>query len=264
MRPNRSVLPHFAPFETNVNDKENPIRFTVQGLRLSGVLHLPENPPTAVVIGCHGLLADKNSPKQIALARVANAIGMAYFRFDHRGRGESQGDFETVTTVENRKLDLLAAVETIKRKLGARIPVGLFGSSLGGTICLTTARHVSPFSIVTLAAPIRSRTIRLPEGSPESLVNEIDAKRLTFDVTAQVNSVDHLLVIHGSDDETVPLENAHFLFQMARNPKKKLILQGGDHRISDVRQQETFIAQSVDWFQRCFKSFSGANSRRSQ
>ncbi len=245
-----------------MNGKEGSIQFTAQGLRLSGVLHLPDKSPKAVVIGCHGLLADKNSPKQIALARAVNAIDMAYFRFDHRGRGESQGDFETVTTVGNRMCDLLAAVETMKKTFGAMMPIGLFGSSLGGTVCLTTARHVSPFSIVTLAAPIRSRTIRLPEGSPESLVNEIDAKRLTFDVTAQLNAIDHLLIIHGGDDETVPVENAHFLFQMAIDPKKKMILNGGDHRISDIDQQEIFIAESVDWFERCFKSFSDANSRR--
>lgn len=264
MRPNRSVLSYPLPIEKNVNHIEKPIQFWVHGLRLSGILHLPKDPPKAVVIGCHGLFADKNSPKQIALARAVNAIDMAYFRFDHQGRGESQGDFEKVTTVENRKSDLLAAVEMMKRTLGDVIPIGLFGSSLGGTICLTAARHVTPFSIVTIAAPIRSRTIRLPEASPESLVDEIDAQRLTFDITAQADSINRLLIIHGSDDETVPVENAHSLFLMAGDPKKKMILKGGDHRISDVDQQETFIAESVDWFEQCFKSFSGANSRQSE
>lgn len=76
------------------------IQFAADGFRLKGTLHLPaaDNPP--VVIGCHGLLSDRSSPKQIALAEACNALGLAFFRFDHRGCGESTGRLEAVTSLE--------------------------------------------------------------------------------------------------------------------------------------------------------------------
>jgi alpha-beta hydrolase superfamily lysophospholipase len=229
----------------------HPVAFVAHGLSLSGVLHLPDPAPWAVIVGCHGLMADKNSPKQIALARGCSAAGMAYFRFDHRGCGQSEGVFESDTTLENRKSDLVAAVQAIHNRLGQTIPVGLFGSSLGGTVCLTAATDISPFATVTLAAPVHSRSIRLPEDSPQSLKNEIFRRRLTFDITAAIASIGHILVIHGSRDATVPVENAHTIYRLACDPKKKLILRGGDHRVSSAAHQKKFLQAAVQWFADC-------------
>ena len=166
--------------------KQRSIEFVADGLNLSGVLHLPASQPLAVIVGCHGLMADKNSPKQIELARSSTDIGMAYFRFDHRGCGQSDGVFNRDTTLENRKSDLSAAVHAVQEAFGKTMPVGLFGSSLGGTVCLATAFKLAPFAIVTLAAPVKSRTIHMPEGSPESLKHEIGSYGLTFDIVAEI------------------------------------------------------------------------------
>ena len=77
--------------------------FLADGLKLYGVLHLPDCPPKALIVGCHGLMSDKASPKQVELARRCVNWGAAYFRFDHRGCGESEGRFEADTTVGNRR-----------------------------------------------------------------------------------------------------------------------------------------------------------------
>ena len=64
--------------------------------------------PAPLVVGCHGLLSDRRSPKQTALAGACQRQGMAYFRFDHRGCGESEGRLEEHTTLEARCSDLLS------------------------------------------------------------------------------------------------------------------------------------------------------------
>jgi alpha-beta hydrolase superfamily lysophospholipase len=194
-------------------------------------------------------MADKNSPKQIALARGCAAIGMAYLRFDHRGCGNSEGIFEIDTTLENRTSDLMAAVRSVKHAFGNTIPIGLFGSSLGGTVCLTTARSLSPFAMVSLAAPIQSRSIQLPPNSPGSLKNELIKNRLTFNITDAIDAIHHILIIHGSSDDTVAVENAHRIFSLARNPKELLILEHADHRISKRSHQECVLQRSVKWFE---------------
>jgi alpha-beta hydrolase superfamily lysophospholipase len=234
------------------NNRQRSIIFIAEGLELSGVLHLPAGQPTAVIVGCHGLMADKNSPKQIELARGCTDIGMAYFRFDHRGCGQSDGVFNRDTTLENRISDLTAAVHTVQETFGKTMPVGLFGSSLGGTVCLATAFKLVPFAIVTLAAPVKSRSIRMPESSPESLKQEIGSTGLTFDIAAEMAAIHHILVVHGSDDETVPVENAGTIFELAGKPKKRLLLDGGDHRISNTALQKQFIQATVQWFKDCY------------
>lgn len=232
---------------------EQSISFVADGLKLSGVLHLPSREPLAVVVGCHGLMADKHSPKQIELARGCTAVGMAYFRFDHRGCGESEGDFEIDTTLENRKSDLMAAVHAAKHTFGKNMPLGLFGSSLGGTVCLTAARSLSPFAIVTLAAPVHNRSIHIPEDSPESLINELVKNRMTFNITDTMGSIHDILIIHGSSDATVPVENAHTIYRMANDPKRKMIVEGGDHRLSKRSHQENLMRKTVQWFSDCYQ-----------
>jgi alpha-beta hydrolase superfamily lysophospholipase len=218
------------------------------GLTLSGILHLPPTPPSAVIIGCHGLLSDKNSPKQIELANRCVAEKIGYLRFDHRGCGQSGGVFEKDTTLKNRKADLLAAVRSVHQYLGKEVPIGLFGSSLGGSVCLTVLDCVSPFAVVTLAAPVQSQSIRLPDASPSSLIKEMMQSHLAFDLRGKLKTAHHLLILHGTEDETVPVENAHILFSAAEEPKKLILLEGADHRISDEGKQKEFLGESVRWW----------------
>ena len=232
---------------------EHQISFNVDELRLSGVLHLPDHLPVALIIGVHGLMADKNSPKQIALAKHVTAIKMAYFRFDHRGCGESEGAFNEQTTLGNRRSDLIAAIQAARKIVGETIPIGLFGSSLGGTICLTAAKRVDPFAIVTLAAPVRSRSIQLPTNSPDSLRDELVGDLLSFDIKKEIENIHHILVIHGSADETVPSENADIIYRLSSHPKKQIFLENGDHRISNPLHQQRFIETAIRWFTKSYK-----------
>lgn len=232
------------------------IRFLADGIRLSGVLHAPACQPQAVIIGCHGLMADKMSPKQIDLAKRCTAASMAYFRFDHRGCGESGGDFECDTTLGNRIADLKSAFHRVRSELGDAIPVGLFGSSLGGTVCLAAAGEIKPFAIVTLAAPVSSRAIRMPPDTPQALRDDVFQHRMSFDIAEILARVHHMLVIHGSADETVSVENAHTIHRLAHNPKRLLILEGGDHRITDAALQKTYMHEVLGWFAACIPSGS--------
>ena len=232
---------------------EQKINFKIDGLNLSGVLHYPENTPTALIIGVHGLMADKNSPKQIALAECINALKMAYLRFDHRGCGQSEGSFNEQTTLENRRSDLIAAIQAAQNIVGKTIPIGLFGSSLGGTICLTAAKQVTPFAMVTLAAPVRSRSIELPADSPQSLKSEIIGNQLRFDIKEKIYNIHHILIIHGSADEIVPIENADTIYHLSSQPKKQIVLENGDHRVSHPLHQQQFLDAATNWFFNCYQ-----------
>ncbi len=226
------------------------IQFGADGFLLRGTLHLPaaDNPP--VVIGCHGLLSDRRSPKQIALAEACNALGLAFFRFDHRGCGESAGKLEAVTSLEGRASDLRHAIRLLEASPGLAKRIGLFGSSMGGAVCLRVASEREVAAIVTFAAPVRSRPLtrpgRGPEASPErrrmaSLLRE------GFDLGGALGRVRNILVVHGEADDLVPLSHAHEIFDHAGEPKRLLVQQGGDHLMRDAAHQAEFIRAASRW-----------------
>jgi fermentation-respiration switch protein FrsA (DUF1100 family) len=155
--------------------------------------------------------------------------------------------------LDNRQSDLVAAVGVVERTLGKATPIGLFGSSFGGTVCITASFRIVPFAMVTLAAPILSRSIRMPDDSPQSLKNELFRDRLDFNITSHLAAIDHILVVHGSHDETVGVESAHTIYRLARAPKKRLILDRGDHRISDRSHQRRYMRKTIDWLLDCYQ-----------
>ena len=138
---------------------EHIIRFMSDGHRLAGTLHLPDQRHPPVIIGCHGLLADRRSPKQVALAKALNRIGLAYFRFDHRGCGDSQGDIEAAGLLAARRRDLDHAIGAMQSHADTGPVAGLFGSSFGGTVAMTTGIENPVPAIITYASPVHSGTI---------------------------------------------------------------------------------------------------------
>ena len=220
------------------------LEFTSGGYTLIGTLHLPEPPPAPMVIGCHGLIADRSSPKQLGLAHACCRQGIGYFRFDHRGCGDSQGEFNRLTSLEGRQLDLMNAIQLVRSLDACNGVIGLFGSSMGGTVCLSVYPAENITATVVVAAPLHSRFSHA-EDHPLSL---------SFDITEEASRVKNILIFHGECDEVVPLSHARSLYARASRPKKLTIQLAGDHRMSNPEHQSTFIRESVAWFRKGFFS----------
>ena len=232
------------------------ITFDADGFRLTGTLHLPDAPLPPLIIGCHGLLADRRSPKQIALARACANAGMAYLRFDHRGCGDSQGDFDADTSLDARCQDLYHAMQTMQGFPGIGKERGLFGSSFGGTVVLAFAAQYPVTAMATYAAPVNSSDIKA------SVIQDLDnqlapspglSQALNFDISDRLHQARNILVVHGQCDEIVPLDHGRLIHQKAAPPKELVIQKSGDHRMSDPAHQADFQKRLVDWFMRFFK-----------
>jgi len=223
------------------------IDFSSDGYRLKGMLHLPtaERPP--VVIGSHGLLSSSESSKQRELAARCTAAGMGYFRFDHRGCGRSQGYFPEVTTLEGRVRDLMAAVKTIRLRTDTGRGCALFGSSMGGTVCLAAAKAVGADALVTVAAPIRSRSVRPFDGSGPS-ESDVSGLQLHFDLSETIAGLRHVLVFHGDADHVVPFSHALEIIEKVAEPKRLIRQKNGDHLMSAEIHQKTFMREAAKWF----------------
>jgi alpha-beta hydrolase superfamily lysophospholipase len=239
------------------------ISFQSDELILTGTLHLPAVDQAPVVIGSHGLYSSRQSPKQIALARACNALGMAYFRFDHRGCGSSQGAFEHVTSLTARCTDLKQALAAIQCRPEIGRGIGLFGSSMGGTVCLSVAAQLEVNTVVTFAAPLCSSIddVQRLERSNEQDTPQIflDPAKSHFNISENVSRVNNILIIHGQKDETVPLSHAEEIHRLAGDPKKLIVQHNGDHRMSDESHQREFIRDASLWFRDRLMGGQGPN-----
>jgi len=229
------------------------ITFESNGFRLKGMLHLPETNLPPVVIGSHGLLSNSYSPKQIALARECNSHGMAYFRFDHRGCGQSDGVFNEITSLNGRRNDLVSAVKTIQMRKDIGKKIGLFGSSMGGAVCISVADVLDIDAWVTYASPVRSSSIitALKESDDANKIKPLlDQKFLKWDISDQLKHLHHIFILHGDSDKIVPPANAHEIFTKSNDPKKLILQKGGNHLMSNKKHQKNFLREAVNWFKK--------------
>lgn len=243
--------------KTNIKN----IDFTIDGITLAGVLHLPQTDFPPLVVGSHGLEGSKASAKQMVLSRLLPAKGMAFFRFDHRGCGDSQGNFLTDTSLDKRTQDYIGAVSHIMDLNLTSKKLGLFGSSMGGATCINAWESLAPLGItvcggVLCSTPVQSRTIEnIPvhaNGKRPALPLSFFEQNLLFNLLDKTSALHHVLIFHGDADEVVPVGNAHDIYTHMQSPKRKIIHPKGDHQMTSKAHQADFAVQAVDWFRSIF------------
>ena len=131
---------------------EQPLRYTdSSGRTVAAVLTTPEAMTDRLVVLCHGFLSNKNSTTNKVLTGLLLERGIATFRFDFLGQGESDGPFEQLT-VAAAVDQTLAALKLVVTK-GYR-HVALIGSSFGGLVSLLAAPQWPQLAALGLKCPV--------------------------------------------------------------------------------------------------------------
>ena len=232
------------------------VSFQSEGQKISGVLHLPDVWSRACVIASHGLLSSKNSEKYIALGERLSREGFAMLRFDFRGIGESEGRIED-DTVSRRVVDLSSAINFVKSRNSLGNRIGLVGSSLGGYISLIKASMDKEIrAIVIWATPFHLDDLKSNKGAEgyslpaEAFFKDLPKHRLL----PLLSKVSNCMVIHGENDELVPVGQAWEIFHSLGGPKEIHIIEGADHRLTDPGHRQRAMDLSVEWFNTNFTS----------
>lgn len=237
------------------------------GHRTFGILACPDRPTDRLVVLCHGFLSNKNSTTNKTLTRLLLEHGIATFRFDFFGQGESEGPFEqiTLTTAIDQAHSALNLIGT---KGYQRL--GLTGSSFGGLVSILVAAQRRDLSALALKCPVADfpETLRLEFGDermahwkrfneipnvvgglhPVSLHHHLYEDCLTYDAYKEAESIRApTLIVQGDCDELVPLHQSRRLIDAIRGNKRLEVLSGADHGFTkgdDFRRMTTLIA---DW-----------------
>lgn len=122
---------------------ERAFFFDVGEERIFGFLHLPTGAPAGAVVLCHAFAEEKlwSHRVYVTFAREAAQAGFAVLRFDMRGEGDSDRDFEQ-SDVATRIADTVRAIE-VARELTGAAQVTLLGHRLGGSIALAAAARAA-------------------------------------------------------------------------------------------------------------------------
>ena len=177
---------------------------------------------SAVVLWCHGNAG--NIINRLANLRELYRIGLSVFIFDYRGYGRSQGS----PSEEGLYQDALGAHDYLTRT--RMIPpdrIVLFGRSLGAAVAgelavqKPAAGLILESSFPSIAAVAKFHYGGLP-------VHWLLGAEFTL-----IDRLPHLslpkLIIHGDQDDIIPLELGRQVFEAARPPKIFYPIPGADH-----------------------------------
>jgi len=239
------------------------VEFTSGAHTLRGMLHLPQGRrPFPAVMLCHGFSGHRIEAHFlfVTIARRLARAGVAALRFDFAGSGESDGEFADMTV--SREVDDAAAALEFLRRHPAVSPdrIGAAGLSLGGAVAALLAgrrgadlRAVALISAVAEPARILSfiRTGKFEvqlaqrdyidwDGLMVRRAFLQDLERLT-PAEAIAAWPGPLLVVHGSEDATIPPSEAYTYRQRradADTPTRFEIVRGADHTYNSLEHTE--------------------------
>jgi alpha/beta superfamily hydrolase len=148
---------------------------------LEGIVHLPDALPRAIAVVAHPLptMGGTMENKVVTtLAKTFVELGCAALRFNFRGTGESQGEFDEG---DGETEDVLAVVSHA-RQLYGELPLILSGFSFGGYVQARAAELLHPQRLVLVAPAVgRYASSAMPQVPQDTLL------------------------IHGDKDEVIPL-----------------------------------------------------------
>lgn len=225
------------------------------GIQLSAVLEAPEHPdPCPLVILLHGFTSAKDRPHTLMAAAAMRQAGYATLRFDLYGHGESGGEFRKHTLY--KWISNTMAVIDYARGLGY-VDLFLSGHSQGGLVAaLVAGMEADRISGLILRAPAfmipqAAREGNLlgyridPDHIPDSFSTiknlELDGNYVRIAQTIHVEeAVDRfkgpVLILHGEEDDTVPLEDSRKMSNRYRHCDL-VVMPGETHHFDRHPQQ---------------------------
>lgn len=216
---------------------QEKLTITGPGHELASVLHLPQTPPPwrpAVIT--HGLFSSKSSEKHVRAAEALARTGLAAIRFDCLGCGQTGGRIEA-TTLSGRVTEAEAVLSHLQADPRIEGDPVLMGSSFGGSTSLLLAARrggAGTGAVVAWSAPCDYAALA---DHRDELEYEMDQEFFDdlagLDIISEVRGLSPCLIVHGENDETVPLAQAHTLADALGPPVRLVVVRGADHALTN-------------------------------
>ncbi len=184
-------------------------------------------PPLATILHSHGNGGNITNTAWYGVKLTED--GFDVLEFDYRGYGHSDGE---VTDEWALNADGEAAYNYLLTQRGVKPEnLVLYGMSLGTTVAIDVASRKPAAALVvesglSSADEMGQHSLPFLPGWLRRLAkNRFESSRKIPNVHCPV------LVVHGTNDRTIPVAQGRKLFAAANNPKRQLIIEGGGHNL---------------------------------
>ncbi|MEO8280219.1 MAG: alpha/beta fold hydrolase [Ideonella sp.] len=213
-----------------------------QTVRLHALWAENENPDAPLLLYLHG--ARRSVESSAFRIRQMQALGFSVLGIDYRGFGESTDELPSEASAIE---DALAGWEWLRREHPKQDRY-IFGHSLGGAIA------------VSLAVRTPDERGLIVEGTFTSIADVFKTFRWgwlplsglignRFDAAGNIGKVGSpVLVVHGSRDTTITPELGRKLFDLAVEPKRFELVEGGTHYSANRVGREQYRRALADLF----------------
>ena len=233
-----------------------------QGEKLDYSFHAADsNSPFTVIIG-HGVTANKDREFVEALANGLALAGIPALRFSFSGNGNSEGSFED-SCITKEVEDLGAVIDAVH---GAGRRIVYVGHSMGGAVGVKRAAMDDRIELlVSLAGMVHTKKfaeVEFGEETPGSgfMWGKEDCP-LSQHFVDDMNSIGTVmglagsvkvpwLLVHGTVDDVVPIEESREIFELANEPKELFVIENCDHVFdpeTDADALPAMVAKVSDW-----------------
>jgi uncharacterized protein len=234
----------------------------LKGIAYQLFLPITEDPAPAVVI-LHG--AGSRKENHVDFARRAVGHGFAALTFDNRGHGESEGALGAGVIADVQRVVAFVA----KRPEVDAHRIALRGSSMGGQLAIHVGAVSERVAAVIAICPAGEQMVlgdirRIARGErprPDSALASmrLDAGGMAawleeHDVRDAVRLLGPkpLMLVHARGDEVVPCAFSEELYELASEPKRLLLLDGGHHR--SVQHDPEIQGETLRWLERALRA----------
>ncbi len=230
-----------------------------QGERLDYAFHPASGGDSQriLVIG-HGVTGTKDRPWAEALANAAAEAGIPALRFSFAGNGASEGDFRDCT-ITKEVADLGAVLDAVA---GNFEEVIYAGHSMGGAVGVLRASSDPRIGkLISLAGMVHTKRfteVEFGEETPDAgcmwededcplssaYVNDLTTIGSVIGKAAEVKVP--WLLVHGDEDDVVPIQESREIFAQANEPKKLVELPGANHVFANAGE-EPMTKAVIEW-----------------
>ncbi|MEM1538417.1 MAG: alpha/beta fold hydrolase [Candidatus Nezhaarchaeales archaeon] len=242
---------------------------SVDGVELAGKFFIPGAGRHPTVCLCHGIPVGKPQPDDKGYEGLAEEFcnaGFSTLTFNFRGTGGSGGYFR----LKDWPKDLNAALNFLAERSEVDMErLAVVGFSGGGVVAVYVAAFDQRVkAVAACATPADASTIPLDalretvkkakeSGSLRGVEKPGSAEELyrDFQVLNPLTYVDRIsprpiLIVHGDQDELVNVEEAWKLYFKAKEPKRIVIVKGGQHKL---RLNREAVASIIGWLKEVFR-----------
>jgi len=239
--------------------KDERVTLENKGMKLVGIVSLPDQRPLACIVLFHGFGGWKDESNELFVhaARLATQQGFACARFDFRcSKTDKNGSESDGTLNQMLPSEWISDAELIVSSCRKRFPglkVGAVGLSMGGLVACNVAARGTVDALAAWSAPVDIEkqdensdvAASLRKSMGQSFDTFVDDVRMRSPSKVASMITVPVLAVAGEKDATVSPSDAKLLFDSVAGKKSLYMVGGADHVFSS--HQAEVIAMTLSW-----------------